>query len=440
VTSPHALDRVAHLLDVHIGLKSDPSFRRRLTRTLRDLEASRNVDAEQLIGALAKDPTLLDELLDRVTVQETGFFRHPDQFDTVARDILPGIGGPLRAWSAAAANGQEAYSLAMLFEEAGRPGSVLASDISPAALRRVAGARYAEREMGNVSAERRRRHFTATADGWQAGPALRDMVVVERHNLIDPIPARVGECQVVMCRNVLIYLSEDHARLFLDRLAEVMDPAALLFVGGAETLWQITDRFEPVQMGSCYAYRPRPEGRAHAAGSGPGATRPETPPLVETRPAVVPTPPRTPSSTPGPIRPVPAPATPDRTPASRPSVVVGDVGAGPDETGPAQERLGRRLLAEGSVEAAIVAFRRWSYHCPDNPLAHFQLGAALDQAHGGTTGRRAYRAALGALDRCGGAELAVLLKGYDRTELRKLLVARSAGPDAAAPAPAGPRP
>jgi chemotaxis protein methyltransferase CheR len=426
VTTPSALEQqVARMLDARIGLKSDPTFRRRLARTLRDLGDARNVEGEQLVGALATDASLLDELLDRVTVQETGFFRHPDHFTALADVILPAASPPWRAWSAASANGQEAYSLAMLFDEAGQSGSVLASDISPGALRRTSEAQYAEREMGGVSPERRRRHFTVAGDRWQAVPALRSRVTVERHNLIHPIPAAVGECQVVMCRNVLIYFSAEHARLFLARLADAMDPAAVLFVGGAETLWQITDRFEPVQIGSCYAYRPQTS--AASGGSGlrdvvPARSAPGPVPSPAAGPtprlAPRPAPAMTPSATPGPAT---------RTPvqASVVTVAAGAVGPTPDETGQDQERLGRRLLAEGAVEEAVVAFRRWAYQCPDDPMAHFHLGVALDHGSGGVAAPRAYRAALAALDRTDPGLLPDLFEGYGPTELRKLLVARS---------------
>lgn len=95
-------------------------------------------------------------------------------------------------------------------------------------------------------------------------------------------------------------------------------------------------------------------------------------------------------------------------------------GAGPDPG-----LLGRQLLDDGSVAEAIVAFRQWAYHCPEDPMAHLHLGLALDRGHGGATARRAYRAALAALDRCDPDQLPDL-EGYGPTELRKLLVARSA--------------
>jgi chemotaxis protein methyltransferase CheR len=405
----------ALLLDARIGLKPDLSFRPRLARALRDVADARNIDHRSLVGALASDVALLDQVLDRVTVQETGFFRHPEQFDTLVRLVLPAIDGPLRAWSAACANGQEAYSLAMLVNETGGSGSVLASDVSPAALHRTAAGYYHDREMRGVSAERRREHFHVADGGWQANQSLLDLVTVQRHNLLDQIPAQVAECQVVMCRNVLIYFTKAHAELFLDRLADLMDPTAYLFIGGAETLWQVSERFEPIQVGTSFAYRPRvsrPAARPEPAVAAVAAVATRHKPIqylsavsaelqVTARAAVH----RSVENGTGPEA--------DRT--ERPT----------DDTDVDQEELGRQLLASGSVPEAIVAFRRWAYQSPKNPAAHFQLGLALDIADERPTARRAYRAALTALDRCDSDRLADVLQGYDRAELRRLLVDRA---------------
>jgi chemotaxis methyl-accepting protein methylase len=94
--------------------------------------------------------------------------------------------------------------MAIAMTEAGEPGSVFASDVSPGALMRTETGSYAAREMGGVSEERRRRHFLREGDRWRVRQDIRDMVTVQRHNLLDPIPTQVATCHVVMCRNVLI--------------------------------------------------------------------------------------------------------------------------------------------------------------------------------------------------------------------------------------------
>jgi chemotaxis protein methyltransferase CheR len=310
----------------------------------------------------------------------------------------------------------------MLVHEAGRSGSVLASDVSPAALHRTGAGYYREREMRGVSAARRREHFDVVDGGWQANQRLRDMVSVQRHNLLDPIPPQVAECHVVMCRNVLIYFTQRHAELFLERLADVMDPGAYLFIGGAETVWHVTDRFEPIQTGACFAYRPR----KHRAGARPLVALTAVPVVAAAR--------------------MPAPSTivvTSRSTSSSESKAGGPQIAEHSElpieaAGDDHERIGGQLLAGGSVREAIVTFRQWAYLSPENPAAHLQLALALDRADERSTAGRAYRAALTALDRCSPDRLPHVLQGYERSELRRLLVdrssARGAALDAAAPA------
>ena len=410
------LHAAAQLLDARIGLKPDISFRPRLARALRDVADSMNIEREELVGALATDSALFDAVLNKVTVQESGFFRHPEQFEILARVILPKIQPPFRAWSAASANGQEAYSVAIAMSEAGGPGSVYASDVSPGALMRTATGSYAAREMGGVSEERRRRHFLREGDRWRVRQDLREMVTVQRHNLLDPIPQHVATCHVVMCRNVLIYFKLRHAESFLERLADAMPRTACLFVGAAETLWQMTDRFEPAQIGVSYVYRPIPRGAARRS----------------TVAAVV-----APLSQPAqlisaPLRPTVSIATPivrkpPQTVALAKATRVSEPPPQPqplDETGQEDGRLGRQLLASGSLQLAIVAFRRWAFLSPDDPTAYFQLGSALDEAEARTSALRAYRAAIAALDRCAPERLVEVLHGYNPAELRRLLVDR----------------
>jgi len=132
----------------------------------------------------------LQGLFNRVTVQETAFFRHPQHFQALARDILPALSRPVTIWSAGCANGQEAFSLAMLLEEQGIDGRVIATDISTAALQRTAAARYTGRELSGLSPERIAGHLTRTADTWHVNKPIRDRVSTLRHNLLDPLAAR----------------------------------------------------------------------------------------------------------------------------------------------------------------------------------------------------------------------------------------------------------
>ena len=145
--------RVAALLAARAGFRHDPLLVGRLARSLQEAA----LDADQPVGAylaaLPDDDHALQRLLDRVTIQESRFFRDEGQFGTLVRDVLPAL-PPGVIWSAGCANGQEPWSLAITLLESGRTDcSILATDISTAALRRAEDGRYDARELRGLSSE-----------------------------------------------------------------------------------------------------------------------------------------------------------------------------------------------------------------------------------------------------------------------------------------------
>jgi chemotaxis protein methyltransferase CheR len=158
-----AVDEVAGLLNTRIGLRPEPILRGRLRRALRDEALAHGHDPQAHVSILRSQQDALQRLLNRVTVQETGFFRHPEHFEVLARDVLPGLPEPVTIWSAGCANGQEAYGLAMVLEEQRVAGSVIATDLSTTALHRTAAVCYSAREVTGLSPARIARHLTATA-------------------------------------------------------------------------------------------------------------------------------------------------------------------------------------------------------------------------------------------------------------------------------------
>ena len=396
------LDRAAELMDRELGLRPDAALRGRLQRCLRDEAAARGENLAGYVARLAADPTARQDLYDRLTVQETAFFRHPGQFQAFADRVLPGIEGPAVIWSAGCSNGQEPYSLAMILDEQAAPGSVIATDVSTQALRRTSEASYQSRELTGLSAARRDRYLTDGPGGrWEVSRALRDRVTVQHHNLItDPLPDHVARCQVVFCRNVLIYFSTEHVTSFLTRLAEALTPGACLFLGYAETIWQVTHLFEPVRLGDAFEYHRRRD-------------RPE--------PSAI----RTPAWPPRPSRKLPA----RPSPASHAAVQGGQ----PAAPSPAAVQPGQATAPDrggsrgGDQQAAIGEFRRYAFLEPDQPIAHLQLALALEAAGDLPSAQRAYRAARSALDRCEAPAVESTLGGYRVEELIRLLDSKQAG-------------
>ncbi|MEC5150062.1 protein-glutamate O-methyltransferase CheR [Cryobacterium sp. GrIS_2_6] len=399
--SEDVINRVAELLRTAVGLRPESTLRARLRRSIRDEIVLLELDSDGYPEALAHDSELRQRLLNRVTVQETGFFRHPEQFDMLARAILPSVPSPVTLWSAGCANGQEAFSLAMVLEENGIEGSVVATDVSTSALQRTRAASYSTREIAGLSPERVARHLRPVGAAWEVVPALRARVSTLHHNLIEPLPARIQPARIVFCRNVLIYFSRQHARDFLDTVAEAL-PLAWLILGATETVRGVGERYETLRIGDSYAYRSFRVPDATPAGAAkrmpmrtPASSAPRAQPIPD-------------------LLPIPVPVAAEDG-ADLAPIIAGLV------------LTGQRALAEHDQGGAVVIFRKWAYLAPDDPIAHLHLGLAFEAAGDRTSARRAFGAARRALPDSSSGMIPQGLEGYAPAELRKLLDSRLSG-------------
>lgn len=393
------LAEAGDILATVAGLRLDPAMRGRLTHSLREACRSRGEDPARFVNSLRTDPAALQALLDRITVQETAFFRDPGQFECLTRHVLPSLPDPVTVWCAGCANGQEAYSLAMTLAESGRlEWRVIASDVSTDALDRTDAAVYTDREVRALSAERRERFLIRRGNRWEVAPQLRSRVSVAPHNLItDPPPFQRGACAVVFCRNVFIYLRPQDVVAILDRLHRWMPPSGHLFLGFSETLWQVTDRFKVVRLGDAFVYQPavpigpaeRPRSRRGPGRRGGGQEA----------------------------------ASWARAARSHTALAESDLPDVEDVLA-----LGQRAAAAGDHQAAIVAFRQATYIDPGNPLAHLHLGFLLEASGQPAAALRAFAAARAALEGARFERLQNALEGFDREELARLLDAKLGGP------------
>lgn len=194
-------------------------------------------------GELPRD--LLDRLIDEVTIKETFFFRQRDELDAIDwRLLLDGAradgSDEVRVWVAACASGDEAYTLAILaceaFGSAEPPVSIVATDISGAALEHASRGRYKGRSLRLLEAELRARYFAPSGDGLVVDPRLRRLVDFRRHNLVcDPAPAP-ERFELIACRNVLIYFDGETVERVIAGLEEALAPDAVLVLGAADRL------------------------------------------------------------------------------------------------------------------------------------------------------------------------------------------------------------
>jgi len=213
---------------------------------LRERDLS-GIDA--LVGQLlhGRDPGLADRILDMLLNQETSFFRDAPVFDAAA-DAMAAVVQPgrrPRVWSAACSAGQEPLSLAMILAERGIKADIVASDVSDGALARARAGRYSQFEIQRgLSVHRMVRWFVPAEANWAARPELLAQIAFRRVNLVaDPAPA--GRYDLILCRNVLMYLTPGARARAYATLASALRPGGLLVLGAGETVIGQTDAFVP---------------------------------------------------------------------------------------------------------------------------------------------------------------------------------------------------
>lgn len=215
----------------------------------------------------------LDDLVAEVTVGETYFLREPRQFEFIRDDILPSLATlreprhVYRVWSAGCASGEEAYTLAILFEEAGLSDrvAILATDISRPALAAARRALFGPWSLRGLPATVVQRHFRTAGNRHEPNPSLRRNVRFEYLNLaIDRYPslaAGIWGMDLILCRNVMIYLNRETIRTVARRLAESLAPGGWLIPGPSDPPLNDLADWEAVVTKSGVFYRRRPAVR-----------------------------------------------------------------------------------------------------------------------------------------------------------------------------------
>lgn len=227
-------------------------------------------------------------LAEQLTVNETFFFRNTDNFLALAETVLPerirakARTKQLRILSAGCSSGDEPYSLAIMLREAlpdleAWDVKIIGIDINPAILRKATQARYSEWSLRATSDERRRRYFQSDGADFVLVPDIQKMVSFEERNLVDDDPLfwKSLACDLVFCRNVLMYFSPETARGVVRRIGQALLPGGFLFLGHAETLRGITPEFHLCHTHDTFYYQQRDARDAVAKSS--WATQPGKP-------------------------------------------------------------------------------------------------------------------------------------------------------------------
>jgi len=205
-------------------------------------------------------------VVDAMTTNETFWFRDSVHFRVLIEGVLAeSRPSRLRIWSAAASTGQEAYTTAICLQEAMQDGrlsrmlgyEIVGTDISPTALADAKGASYCGVSASRgLNPEQRRRYFREQGACIELLPRYRQGISFRSFNLLQPFEG-LGRFDVVFCRNVLIYFSQERKRDIVTRIARSLNPGGHLFLGSTESMSGHEDLFEMRNLAGGLVYRVR---------------------------------------------------------------------------------------------------------------------------------------------------------------------------------------
>ena len=211
---------------------------------------------------------LREEVIDAMTTNETLWFRDSHPFEILKRKIFPAHDSslsPVRIWSAACSTGQEPYSIAIMAKEYQESNlgklkggvKVVASDISSTVLSTARNGVYESLAIGRgMSDLRLKKYFSEKGDGrWQINPDLQSVIDFHEMNLLENYQRAGSQLDIIFCRNVLIYFSNELKKQILTKMHKSLKKGGYLFLGASESLNGMSDLYEMEQCRPGIIYR-----------------------------------------------------------------------------------------------------------------------------------------------------------------------------------------
>ncbi|MDQ2769503.1 MAG: PAS domain-containing protein [Bacteroidota bacterium] len=289
----HALQKIFHLIRTQTG--HDFSFYKRNTvfrRIERRMNAHQIDDFTHYVRFLQETPAEVEALFKELLIGVTKFFRDAEAFGQLKARLLPLLrqqpaDATVRVWAPGCSTGEEAYSLAIVLLEvleAGESGrhltlQIFATDINPEAIDTARAGLYGDNIGSDVSAERLNRYFTRSDEGYRVKKEVRDAVVFAVHDLNKDAP--FTRLDLLVCRNLLIYLSAELQRNLIPIFHYALNPGGLLLLGPSENLTGFQELFKPLDVKWKLSRRTElPSSIARLANFPLTPARPLVPPLL----------------------------------------------------------------------------------------------------------------------------------------------------------------
>ena len=234
------------------GIDLNSYKERQMKRRLNSLISKRGFDGYQsYIEAIKKDSMLYDEFMTYITINVSEFCRNPEQWVKLKEFILPMLikeNKKLKIWSAACSSGEEPYTIAMILNEFYplEDIKIIATDLDKDILEKAKKGIYAEKSMTNLPKSYLQKHFTKDGNTYCIKDQLKECIEFRHHNLLsDEYPSN---CHLIVCRNVLIYFTEEAKTEIYKKFNKALAPSGLLFIGSTEQILLYSNyNLKPIQ-------------------------------------------------------------------------------------------------------------------------------------------------------------------------------------------------
>lgn len=232
------ISKIKRKTGIDLALYKEAQMKRRLT-SLRNKRGFRHFS--DYFQALNRDETLLQEFVDRLTINVSEFYRNPKRWELLKTKILPMLTqhhDKLSIWSAACSTGEEPYSIALMMKEHFPMVNVhiQATDIDDKALEKAKQGIYPEQALKDLPMEWKQKYFTKKHGLYHIDPQMKRNITFQKHNLLaDSYPKNID---LIICRNVLIYFTDQAKEKIYRNFSKSLQQEGVLFVGSTEQIFR----------------------------------------------------------------------------------------------------------------------------------------------------------------------------------------------------------
>jgi len=230
------IDQVKKMTGIDLALYKEAQMKRRLT----SLRLKRGYDSfARYFEAISGNQELFYEFLDRMTINVSEFFRNPGRWEVLETKILPRLKSQsprLKCWSAACSTGEEPYTLSLILLKHRLDATLLATDIDEGALAKARQGVYTDRSLQDCPKELVARYFSKDSMTYRISDEVKQRVTFRKHNLL--ADAFDNQFDLIICRNVMIYFTEEAKHELYHKFSRALKPGGVLFVGSTEQIFQ----------------------------------------------------------------------------------------------------------------------------------------------------------------------------------------------------------